>query len=140
MDTNNTPAVELGDKVRSFLQEARFAVAATINEDGSPHQTTMWYELQGGRIMMNTRVGRIKEKNLRRDPRISFCVEDGYSYITLLGRAELDYDPERSQAGIKALATRYEGPEEAERMVRNTFGKQQRVNIYMTIEAVDDSL
>jgi PPOX class probable F420-dependent enzyme len=126
--------------VRAFLEEPRFGVLATINEDGTPHQSTMWYEVQGNRIMMNTRVGRVKEKNLRRDPRMSFCVEDGYSYVTLRGAAELDYDPERSQASIKALAARYEGEESAERMVRNTFGKQQRVTIYMTIESIDDSL
>jgi PPOX class probable F420-dependent enzyme len=127
----------LTDKVREFLTQRRFAVLATINEDGTPQQTVMWYELQGDRIMMNTAAGRIKEKNLKADPRISFCVEDEYDYVTLTGRVELDYDRERSQADIKALATRYDGAEKAERMMRNTFSKQDRVTIYMTIESVD---
>ncbi|HEY0070612.1 MAG TPA: PPOX class F420-dependent oxidoreductase [Chloroflexia bacterium] len=127
----------LSDKVREFLTQRRFAVLATINEDGTPQQTVMWYELQGDRIMMNTAAGRIKEKNLKADPRVSFCVEDEYDYVTLTGRVELDYDRERSQADIKALATRYDGAEKAERMMRNTFSKQDRVTIYMTIERVD---
>jgi PPOX class probable F420-dependent enzyme len=127
----------LPDNVRAFLRERRFAVLATINPDGMPQQSTMWYELQGDHIMMNTRVGRQKERNLKRDPRLSICIEDEYDYVTLTGRAELDYDHERSQATIHALAVRYDGEEDAALMVRNTFSKQSRVTIYMTIEKID---
>ena len=56
---------KLPEEVRSLLNERRFAVLATINSDGTPQQTAMWYELRGDAIMMNTRVGRIKEINLR---------------------------------------------------------------------------
>ncbi|MDQ5825788.1 MAG: PPOX class F420-dependent oxidoreductase [Chloroflexota bacterium] len=128
------------DNVREFLKQRRFAVLATINKDGTPQLSVMWYELQADRIMMNTATGRVKEKNLKADPRISICVEDEYHYVTLTGRAELDYDHERSQADIKALAVRYDGEEKAERMMRNTFSKQDRVTINMTIENVDSHL
>ena len=127
---------QLADNIRDFLNERRFAVAATINEDGTPQQTVVWYELQGDRIMMNTRAGRLKERNLKRDPRISLCIEDEYTYLFLKGRVELDYDQERAQAGIKALAVRYDGEEEAERQARDLYSKQERVNIYMSIEEV----
>ena len=126
---------ELTDKMRAFLEERRFAVVATINEDGSPQQTVVWYELQGHRIMMNTRARRIKEKNLKRDPRISFCVENEYEYLVLKGHVELEYDPERTQRGIYDLAVRYDGKESAERQVAEKFSTQQRVNIYMSIES-----
>src|SRR4051794_13928554 len=126
---------ELTDKMRKFLEERRFAVVATINEDGSPQQTVVWYELQGDRILMNTRAGRAKEKNLARDPRISFCVEDDYDYLALRGTVELDYDQERAQRGIYDLAVRYDGEEDANRQSAEKFGKQRRVNIYMTIES-----
>jgi len=126
--------MQLTEKLRRFLNERRFAVMATVNEDGSPHQTVMWYALQGDRILMNTRVGRIKESNLERDPRLSLCIEDEYNFVTLEGRVEFDYDRERSQAGIGALAARYEGEEDAARMVQNRFSKQNRVNLYLTIE------
>lgn len=125
---------QLPSNISDFLNERHFAVVATINEDGSPHQTVVWYELQGDRIMMNTRVGRVKERNLKRDPRISFCVEEDYGYLWVKGRVELDYDPERSQADIKALAIKYDGQEEGERQSRDKFSKQQRVTIYMSIE------
>lgn len=125
---------KLTDEERAFLNERRFAVIATINADGSPQQTVVWYELRGDRVMMNTRAGRVKERNLRRDPRISFCIEDEYRYLTLEGRVEFDYNQEIAQADIKALSARYDGPEEAERKSRETFSKHRRVTLYMTIE------
>ncbi len=67
--------VDLSEKARAYLQELRFAVLATINHDGTPQLTTMWYLLEDdGSILMNTKVGRAKERNMRRDPRISICI------------------------------------------------------------------
>jgi len=131
---------ELSDKARAFLREKRFAVLGTINPDSTPQLSAMWYELDGDEILMNTKVGRVKERNLRRDPRISICIEDGYNYLTLAGTAQLIDDQTRAQADIKRLATRYHNPEKAERMMRDTFSKQQRVTIYMTIERVIEDL
>src|SRR5947209_5896495 len=87
--------VKLSEKAHAYLQEKRFAVLATLNEDGTPQLTTMWYLLEDdGTILMNTKVGRAKERNMRRDPRISVCVEDGYIYVTLSGKVEMIDDPE----------------------------------------------
>ncbi len=129
----------LSDKARAFIDRNGYAVVATLNNDGSAQQTVIWYELQGDRIMMNTKVGRLKEKNLKRDPRISFCLEDEYNYVTIRGRAELDYDPERAQASGTALAIRYKGQEAGMQMVRDTFSKEERVTVYMSIDKVDDT-
>ncbi len=125
----------LDDKVREFLGEKRFASLATINASGAPQQTVMWYELQGDRIMMNTAEGRVKAGNLRRDPRVSICVEDGYRYVAISGRVELDVDRERALNDIMQLAVRYHGPEKAEEM-RDGFNKDQRVTLYMSIDNV----
>ena len=82
--------VELSEKARAYLQELRFAVLATINQDGTPQLTTMWYLLEDeGSILMNTKVGRAKERNMRRDPRISICIEDGYDFLTINGTVEM---------------------------------------------------
>lgn len=130
---------KMNDTVRMFLEERRFGVLATLNRDGTVQQTVMWYELQveDGRIMMNTAEGRVKDGNLHRDPRISICIEDGYRYVTIKGNTELDENAERAQSDIKALATRYEGVERAERMVRNTFSKQKRLTFYLSLDNVD---
>src|SRR5262245_64161767 len=131
---------ELSDKARAFLQEKRFAVLATINPDSTPQLSAMWYELDGDEILMNTKVGRVKERNLRRDPRISICIEDGYHYLTLAGTARLIDDQETAHADIKRLATRYHNPAKADQMMRNQFSKEQRVTVRMTIERVVEDL
>lgn len=126
----------LTDAVRAFLQEKRFAVLATINPDGSPQQTIMWYELQGDEILMNTRDGRVKSGNFRRDPRASICVEDGYRGVTIQGRARLVEDPQTAQADIRRLAVLNHGPEEGNSMADTSFAKQRRITIRLPIEHV----
>jgi PPOX class probable F420-dependent enzyme len=126
----------LSDAVRAFLTEKRFAVLATINADGSPQQTVMWYELQGDEIMMNTRDGRVKASNFRRDPRASICVEDGYRGVTIQGTVRLIEDPEIAQADIRRLAVLNHGLEKGAAMAENSFAKQRRLTIRLPIEHV----
>lgn len=125
---------------RAFLDEKRFAVLATLNADGSIQQTTMWYLLEGDTIVMNTKVGRLKERNLRRDPRISICVEDGYKYVTISGTAELIDDPEIAQRDIHRLAMRYHGDEKAAQQMAEQFSKEQRVTVHLKCERVHEYL
>jgi PPOX class probable F420-dependent enzyme len=129
--------VELREEVRAFLAERRYGVLATVNADGSPQQTVMWYELQGDTVMMNTLRGRRKERNLLRDTRVSLCVEEGMRYVTLAGKIEINEDHAAGQASIAALARRYEGADEAARLVRETFSRQHRVTLTLRIASVD---
>jgi PPOX class probable F420-dependent enzyme len=124
----------LSPAVEAFLNEKRFASLATINPDGSPHQTVMWYLLQDGKIMMNTARGRKKDLNMVRDPRVSICVEDGYRFVTIAGTVELIEDQPRAQADIYALAVRYYGQERADQMVQESFGKQERITLLLSID------
>ena len=123
--------------MRAFLEEPRFGVLATVNDDGSPQQTVMWYELRGDTMMMNTKRGRKKDRNLLRDPRASLCVEDGFRYVTLEGTIEMVEDPASAQADIAALARRYHDPEEGERMAREVFAPQERVTLLLHVDRVD---
>ncbi len=130
-------AVELSEKVRAFLQEPRFAILATINPDNTPQLTTMWYLLENdGRITMNTKVGRTKERNMRRDPRISICIEDGYDFITISGTVEMIDDPEIAQHDIYRLSVRYHGLEKAMQQMREQFSKETRVSLRLIPERV----
>lgn len=89
------------------MDEVRYAVVATINADGTPQQTVLRYALQGDAIVMNTGWGRLKDRNLQHDPRISFCIEDAYRYLTIRGTATLDDDQAHAQADVARIARRY---------------------------------
>lgn len=126
----------LTEAEKAYLHERRFAVLATINADGSPHLSAMWYLLdEDNTIMMNTKVGRIKEQNMRHDPRISLCFEDG-DYLTMSGTAEFIDDPEQGQRDIHRLAVRYGGEEAANKQMEEQFSKEQRVTIRLKCERI----
>lgn len=131
MDTT----VQLSDRIRAFLDEPRFGVLATIGEDGLPHQTVVWYEVRDGYILMNTARGRLKDRHLRRDPRASLCVEDGYRYVTIAGSVERDDDQTTAQADIARLAHRYQTRAAAERNIQR-FRQQRRITLRLRIARV----
>jgi PPOX class probable F420-dependent enzyme len=123
---NSTTPASLSPEGRRFLEAPRFAVAATINPDGSVLQAVVWYDLLGDKIVFNSRVGRRWPTNLGRDPRISLLVEDGQDYIELRGEVEIDEDPIRGQKVILGLAGRYE-PMEDPAVQAAAFAGQHRV-------------
>jgi PPOX class probable F420-dependent enzyme len=122
----------LTDELRAWLtSELRFPVFAVVTPDGWPNQSVMWFELDAEHpdtILMNTKVGRAKERFLRSDPRVSLCFEDGLTWVALRGRVELDDDRERALEDIRRLARRYRS--------NDTFTGQQRVTIRMRVEKV----
>lgn len=127
--------MSLDPSVRAFLKERRFAVLATINDDGSPQLTVMWYLLRDDTIILNTTRSRVKGRNLQRDPRISICVEDGYRFVSVAGAATLEDDQRVAQADIRELAIRYDGQEEGEQQMAE-FGRQQRITIRLPLSHV----
>lgn len=132
-------SVELSERARAFLREKRFAVLGTINRDGTPQLTTMWYILENdGTVLMNTRAGRLKERNMRRDPRISICVSDGYTYVTIKGCVEMIDDQQISQRDIFRLSTRYHGEEKARRQMERQFSKEQRITLHLKADKIQE--
>ena len=126
----------LSENARAFLQEQRFAVLATLNKDGSPQLTTMWYLLEGDTILMNTKEGRIKGLNMKRDPRIAICVEGGYNFVTISGTVTMDYDQETAHQDIYRLAVRYHGEEKAKRLLEERYSKEQRITLRLQCENI----
>ncbi|MDQ3247845.1 MAG: PPOX class F420-dependent oxidoreductase [Chloroflexota bacterium] len=102
-----TSAPTLNEAQQAFLREPQFAVVATIAPDGMPHQTVMWYLLEGDGLLLNTPHGSLKHKHLQRDKRISVCVERGYQYITLAGTVTLAEDPAQAGADYGRLGQHY---------------------------------
>ena len=127
---------QFSERARAFLQEKRFAVLATIQEDGTPQLTTMWYLLEGDTIIMNTKASRYKERNIRRDRRVAICWEDGYDYLSINGTVEIIDDPQTTQRDIYRLATRYNGEEAAKQQMENMFSKEQRVTFRIICERI----
>lgn len=121
--------MKLSAQVRDFLAAPRYATIATLNADGSVHQTVVWYLLRDDQLVLNSKVGRRWPTNLLRDARLSLTVEDGLDYVTLEGTAEPLTDQAQAQADIAEMAHRYDPPDAAERVIA-VFRRQQRISFH----------
>jgi PPOX class probable F420-dependent enzyme len=129
--------MSLAPAIRAFLEEKlRWAVLGTINSDGSIQQSVMWFALDGDAILMNTKRGRVKDRNMRTDDRVSVCVEEEEQYVTITGRATLIDDREQSQADARRLAVRYHDEATADQMMDTDYRHQERVSIRISVDAV----
>ncbi|MFF9393263.1 PPOX class F420-dependent oxidoreductase [Streptomyces griseoluteus] len=105
----------LSDRLKSLLDTPVFIVVGTIQPDGSPQMSPVWVKRDGDDVLISTTVGRRKEKNLRRDPRVTVVVmdpENPYEYAEIRGTAELT--TEGGQALIDELSLKYTGKKYAE--------------------------
>lgn len=103
--------VSLNDAVRKLLDDPNPAVLATINADGSPQTSVIWVGRDGDELVISSAAGRRKDRNIRRDPRVSLSVydqDDPELYAEIRGTATVTEDVGRELA--VRLAEVYEGP------------------------------
>ena len=63
-------------KVEQLFQQKNLIFISTINSDGSPQLTPVWGDYDGEHVLVNTAEGRLKHKNVLRDPRVAISVVD----------------------------------------------------------------
>jgi hypothetical protein len=123
----------LTNELRDWLTaELRYPVLAIVTPSGAPNQSVMWFDVDPERpdtIVMNTRVGRAKERWLRDDPRVSLLFENGLEWYAMQGSVELDDDRVRALDDIQALARRYDSDP-------TKFNGQERTTIRLKVEKV----
>ncbi|MDA4119476.1 MAG: PPOX class F420-dependent oxidoreductase [Thaumarchaeota archaeon] len=122
-------------KAEAFLKGIYFGKIATIRKDGSPHVTPIWYMLDEGKLIVNTTTDRVKYWNIKRDPRVSFLVDDGYPYIMIQGKARIATERD-AMKDIETLAIRYTGEEKGRKAARDRYWMQPRVSIEIVPELV----
>lgn len=105
---------EIPEEARPLLEGKAFAHVATLMEDGSPQVSPVWIDIEDGLILFNTAEGRLKPRNLRRNPRVAVSVtnpDNPYENLLVRGRAvELTHDG--ADDHVDALAKRYLGADE----------------------------
>ena len=102
---------ELSDKAIRLIDGKNFAFLATILPDGSPHVAPVWIDREGDTILVNTAVGRAKQRNVTRDSRVALSIADQnnmYDKVVIRGRLRLQ-TLEGADAHIDKLAKKYIG-------------------------------
>jgi PPOX class probable F420-dependent enzyme len=101
-------AVTFDEATRRILDGKNFATVATVNADGGPQSSLVWFRREGDTVVFSTTAARRKARNLARDPRISlsvFDLENPYDFMEIRGRAELVEDAEKALPRL--LSQRY---------------------------------
>jgi PPOX class probable F420-dependent enzyme len=91
-----------------LLNEAQIANVATVMADGTPQVTPVWIDTDGEHVLFNTAKGRVKHRNLVRNPKVAISVvdrNDPYRLVVLRGTAE--FIEEGADAHIDKLAKKY---------------------------------
>jgi len=91
-------AISFNEATLRLLDGRNYAVLATINPDGSPHSSAMWVGRDGDDLLFSTLEGRVKHRNMLRDPRVSVSVLDSAdpeNYVEFRGRVSMTPDPGR---------------------------------------------
>jgi PPOX class probable F420-dependent enzyme len=101
----------LNDHERKLLEGKNFANLATLNADGSPQVSVVWVETDGDLISIDTAVGRLKAKNVQRDPRVAVSVfdqDDPYDSVSINGEV-VELVTEGARENIEKLSHKYMG-------------------------------
>ena len=119
--------------VRSFLEQPLLAKLVTLNKDGSPQITFMWYEFDSsGVFLFSTTKQRLKAKNLTRDSRISVAIDDPQNmWRGVIARGIATIDESDAIDLVGRLTSRYSGLDKVEASKKRAAG-EDRIVISMT--------
>jgi len=97
------------ESYRDLFTKKAFAHLATVGGDGAPQSTPVWVDYDGAHVRFNTARGRVKDRNLQRNPRIALSIldpENPYRYLQVRGRV-VEMTEQGADAHIDALAKKY---------------------------------
>jgi PPOX class probable F420-dependent enzyme len=99
------------EKYRDLFDKKAFGAFTTLMPDGSPQTTPVWVDHRDGEVWVNSAVGRQKDRNVRRDPRVAIAIADPdnpYRYVEVRGRVR-EITQDGADAHIDAMAKKYLG-------------------------------
>ena len=99
------------DKYRDLFDKKAFGSFTTLMPDGSPQTTPVWVDYRDGDVWVNSAVGRQKDRNVKRDPRVAIAIIDPdnpYRYVEVRGRVR-EITQDGADAHIDAMAKKYLG-------------------------------
>jgi PPOX class probable F420-dependent enzyme len=125
----------LDPDIRRVVDGTSIAHLATVLPDGSPHSVPVWVAAHGDRIVFLTGPGKLKARNLRRDPRMALSIapiDNPFTPVVIRGRVVDWLEGDAAWEIIDQLSMKYTGApysREQERVVAVIEPEQQRVGV-----------
>ena len=104
-------AVSIPASHRDIIEGKNLAHLATLGRDGLPQSTPLWIDLEGDTLVFNTAEGRVKTKNMDRNPNVAISIHDAanpYRYIQVRGVVS-ERTTVGADANIDKMAKKYLG-------------------------------
>ena len=104
-------AMNIPEKYKDLLEKPAFGNLGTLMQDGSPQVTPVWVDYDGTHVRFNSALGRVKDKNIRRDPRVAVTLQDPanpYRYLEIRGRV-VEITQNGADDHINKLSQKYLG-------------------------------
>lgn len=92
-------------------EKKAFAMLATVQPDGTPQVTPVWFDEVDGKLRINTAAGRIKHRNMTKNASVAIAILDPanpYRYMQVRGKVS-NVTSEGADAHIDSLAMKYMG-------------------------------
>jgi PPOX class probable F420-dependent enzyme len=118
------------EKYRDLFTKRAFASLGTLMPDGRPQVTPVWVDLEGDLVLFNSAKGRQKDKNVRRDPRVSLAIidpENPYRYLEIRGRV-VEITEQGGSDHIDKMAKKYLGVD------KYPYGQPSEVRVIYKIQ------
>ena len=99
------------EKYVDLFEKQAFGNLGTLMKDGSPQVTPVWVDFDGKHVRINSAKGRVKDKNIRRDPRVAITLQDPanpYRYLEVRGRV-VEITENGADDHINKLSQKYLG-------------------------------
>jgi PPOX class probable F420-dependent enzyme len=104
--------VNLTDKAKKILEGKKFVFIATVNPDGTPQVTPTWVDTDSKYVLINTAVGRIKHRNVRKNPNVALAIYDQtnpYNLVMIKGKVVDFTTGPSAETHIDKMAKKYTG-------------------------------
>ena len=92
-------------------EKKSFAHLALVLRDGTPQCTPLWFDYDGTHVIINSALGRVKDKAMRRTPHVALAISDPdnpYRYIQIRGKV-VEITEEGGREIIDHLSKKYRG-------------------------------
>ena len=99
------------ENYKDLFEKKAFANLATLMPDGQPQVTPVWCDFDGMHVIVNSAKGRVKDRNMRRDARVSLALSDPdnpYRYLQLQGKV-VEITENGADQHIDRMAKKYLG-------------------------------
>jgi PPOX class probable F420-dependent enzyme len=108
-DGKDVRDMTFSEEAIAIIDGKNFAYLGTTMADGSPHISPVWIDRDGATLLINTVPGRIKQKNVSRDPRVAISMireESPYRHLFIRGKV-IEQTKEGAWDHINRLARKY---------------------------------